>query len=674
MVPGLKSRKRNQPRPRETEPDDIEPDEVKEPLGELLKKAGKAAPAKKCPDKKQVDGLPSKAPELTEYTKMLTALSNTHGNRNPGLKRGVENALGRSQPESAGADLGAALALAGSGDASVYAILQTAQKAPLDFLAANNLGVVLKGIGDYKNALAALLWAEKLKPGATLAQINLGWFWYDLGDCDRAAGYFKRAAAKAPDAPGPKLGLGLIARCQGDDLTATRLLREALRKRFSGVGAVAYRQSRQAVQDSGNSQTANQPVSDQKGDGQGVTLPEQPVVENKSAMADQGPVIAKAQDALSRRIQALFKEIQQLSGIVRQQAARAAQNPDNSVVFRRDFSKEMFLFEDISRLSWGPGSLYYQALGTSSETLKKISIMAEPEAEVASQRLEKGMRLMKRMTELIEEAGACGDSDPCRKAVEAKMQPVKHEADILDFEACKQVKSLLDYSYATKYKAWKVYNDAVKETGPDYYAFTTPILEKIYPPSLNELMNAQRELRILSAYKAALDMASGLPDEARQYRDLKCVEPPPPGPPAPEGGDPQVKDSKEPCPFDKPLKLKLIVVSMTLDCEKVKLEGGEGILVSYERNFTKRETTFGVGVGAQYEGPGVGVEAAMMVEVTVGANNTIKDVAFGSEVKVTAGRAEASVSGRISMESGPEVGIDAGIDTGVEAGGMGIDL
>ena len=641
---------------------------------ELLKKAGEASPGKKCPDKRQVDGLPSKAPELTEYTKMLSALANTYGGKNASSKRRVDGALGRSQPDCAGADLGAALALAGSGDASVYAILQTARKTPLDFLAANNLGVVLKGIGDYKNALAALLWAEKLRPGATLAQINLGWFWYDLGDCDRAEGYFRKAAARAPDASGPRLGLGLIARCRGDDLTATRLLREALRNRFSGMGAIAYRQSRQAVEDAGNTEAANQPVSDQKGDSQGVTLPEQPIIENKFAMADMEPKISRARNALDQRIQQIENDILPTMRTVVKQALRAAQDPDNAVVFQRDFSKELFLLEDITRLMWGPGSIHYNAVQKAVEILKSAHPVNEHEAGVAMQRGEKYMRLQDRILLLYDDLHACGSSQPCRKPIEAKIDVVRHDMEILDWEFCKQMKSTIDYNYAKVFKAWKVVNDATRETGPDYYAFTTPIIEKVYPPSFNELLNYERELRILNAYKAALGLASGLPNEAKNFRELKCVEPEPLGPPAPEGGDPKVKQSKAPCPFDDPLKLKMIVVSMTLDCDQVKLEGGEGILVSLERNFKKRETTFGLGVGAQYEGPGVGAEAAMMVEVTVGANDTVKDVAFGSEVKVTAGRAEASVSGRVSMESGPEVGIDAGFDTSVEAGGWGIDL
>jgi hypothetical protein len=333
------------------------------------------------------------------------------------------------------------------------------------------------------------------------------------------------------------------------------------------------------------------------------------------------------------------------------------------------------MVEDITLLLFGAqGGVYQQSLRESLEHLKAISPYIKDKEQALKEIINEKQRLRERETELSEERKACRSNNPCLKKVDVKGRQLEFEEKQNEFKLCKHNKSFEDYSYSQSYKAWKVRHDAVKTTAMDYYAFTSPIIEKVYPPSLNALLNMQRELRILMDYKVVLDHASGLPDQANRIRKMKCVEPEPPGPPAPEGGEPQVEKSKEPCPFDKPLRLKIVVISMSLDCEKVKLEGGEGILVSYERNFKSHETTIGIGVGAEYEGPGVGAGAKVMVEVTINDNNVVKDVAFGSEVKVSAGRAEAALSGRVAMESGPAINFDPGVNSGVGAGGLEIDL
>lgn len=74
-----------------------------------------------------------------------------------------------------------------------------------------------------------------------------------------------------------------------------------------------------------------------------------------------------------------------------------------------------------------------------------------------------------------------------------------------------------------------------------------------------------------------------------------------------------------------------------MSCTHVKISGGEGFLFSVKRDFAKHETTLWAGVGARGAAGVVSGEASVGVELTVGNDNSVKDVAFTSTLKAVTG-------------------------------------
>jgi hypothetical protein len=263
--------------------------------------------------------------------------------------------------------------------------------------------------------------------------------------------------------------------------------------------------------------------------------------------------------------------------------------------------------------------------------------------------------------------GACGDNEICKAKVQAKLDQNKYEADEEAYQMCILNKGEMDNSYSATCKTYKEEYNAFKEAVSDFYAFTNPILERIYSPSINELYNLNRQLLVLVHEKVVVGMGSTLPELAEKYNELKCVEPKPPDPPGAEPEDSKLPVKKEDdCPLGKGINQGFGAISFELDCEHVKLSGGEGILWSVSRDFTKHETKVGVGVGAQaeYGNGNLTGEAKIMVEVTVGQGDVIKNVELTSSVKAgLGGLVEGEVTGRISLEGGPSIEANAGMIT-----------
>ena len=51
------------------------------------------------------------------------------------------------------------------------------------------------------------------------------------------------------------------------------------------------------------------------------------------------------------------------------------------------------------------------------------------------------------------------------------------------------------------------------------------------------------------------------------------------------------------CPLD--IGISFIIGSIELDCDKFSIEGGEGLMFKYERDFKTRQSTMNIGIGAE---------------------------------------------------------------------------
>jgi hypothetical protein len=595
---------------------------------------------------------------LEGYVALAKSLMTTYGPRVGKALPELKKILESSKKPTDGSDMGALFMMEGAGSATIYSTAWSALKDPDDLLTANNLGVALKDMGEYVKALRVLMYADKLKPNIALVVTNLGWVYREMGDPVNAQVMFERAAVLAPEMPSPQLGLGLIYECKGNHALALKYLRKALAGCNSAVGIMAYQKAKEARTES-QSQEQDQPLSSEKGQTGDFSMPDLPVSENKATMEQVGSSLIDYHDKLSSRTLELLEQYQSLLKTVSQQSIRAQQDPDNSIVFSRDFSKEIFMFQETAILLFGENSNYGKALKAGTEAAGKTSDLIMKDVPLMTQLGERHNRLNIRLMELMKEEIACGDNDACIAEVTKRMVPVKAEISEVEYEICLLQKGELDINYTGLHKLYKGVYDAFKEAAYDFYTFTNPVLEKVYAPSLNELMNTYRELVILTHLQNVVGMGMELPGIAQQYDELKCVEPQPPDATS-EIKDPEIpKKDKKPCPLgEKGIGGGVGVFSFELGCDHVKISGGEGLLWSIGRDFKKYETTFwgGVGVQGDYGHGNIDVEANIGVGVTIGQGDVVKDVALTSSVKAgLGGLVEGELSGRLATQGGPSV-------------------
>ena len=613
-----------------------------------------------CPEKVDISSLSALTRE--KYVELARSLMTIYGPKTGDLQK-LNRILEQSAKPTDGADMGAAFVMTGAGSASVYAIAWSAARSPDDLLTANNLGVALKDMGEYAKAIQVLQYADQLKPNIGLILCNLGWVYWEAGDQTHAALLFEKALKTAPKMSSPYLGLGLIARCEKNPLKAEQYLRKALGQRYSAAGVIAMKQAQAAKPPSQNQGSQPRPLVDEKGDTGGLDIPDLPVYEDVGRMAGQEPSFSRYFAQLGARKQQLLSDLLSASERIRNQQLHASKDPDNAMVFQRDFSKELMQFSDVTMLLFGENSNYGRAVQEGSKLLENNAKILEQHLPTITQYQEQSLRLQERMLMLLEEAAGCGGNEACLKQVEAKVKKLQYESDQLLFRLCKLQKGDMESTFSAGSKNYTLVSGALKEAIPDFYAFTNPIIERMYAPSLNEYYNLYREMMAVIHLEIAAGMAASLPPLADQLNQMICVEPEPPQP-SEEIADPSLpKKEKQDCPLgENGIGGGIGVLSFELSCDHVKLSGGEGILWSVKRDFNKHETTIwgGVGVKGEYGRGNVTVEANIGMEITFGQGDAVKDVAFTSSVKAgVGGLAEAEINGRFALEGGPSVDASA---------------
>jgi tetratricopeptide (TPR) repeat protein len=604
--------------------------------------------------------LPSNISPLTResYIKLATSLMQQNGIKTGNLSK-LNELLSKTENSTEGADYGALFMMEGAQEASIYTCAWSAVKNPADILTANNLAVALKNTGELAKALQVLNYANAIKPNIGLIVANIGWVYYESEVYEKAKSAFNNALKVSSEMTSPYLGLGLIAQKEGNNIKAKEYLAKALRKKYSLAGRKAYQKAQE--NSTSDSQSTNDPLSGEKETSSNLNVPEIPVYEQPQKMAPQQSILQNYVTGISTRLDQIIAKIETLSDRIKTQQEYARQHPDNAIVYNRDFSKEIMLLDDIDLLLWGEPSNFGKAVRASSAHIANAQKLMEQNSGTMLPYQERYLQLLEIINRLAKKMLACNGNKACEAKVAKEMEPFITEEKQIEYKLCKLGKQQMDILLSGGYKSLSTLQSEFKTTVPDYYAFTNPILEKIYAPALNELYNLKREARILSEEKALASQALGLADNASKYYEFKCIEPEPPGSP-----DAEIEDSDTPkkkpdnCPLGDGLKGGFGAFAFELTCTYVKISGGEGVLTSVKRDFLKHETTVWAGVGAKAEyGHGnITGEATVGVEVTLG-QNSVTDVGLTSSVKAgIGGLTETEISGRIALEGGASIDMD----------------
>ena len=608
------------------------------------------------------------APTRAEYVALVKSLAETYGKGLGTHRAEFDRIFAEHSPSSSPAQSAGVLYMSGAASASVYASAVAAVANPDDLQVASNLGVALDSIPDTKSASAVLLYAHKLAPQQAMPALNLAWVYFNSGHAAEAKALFQNAAVLDPDLAGPSAGLGMLASCQGDTATAAIMLRKSLSKSYSGVVAVGYKQAQQAEEQKQQDSTEPPPSLPPSGSDDSSPLPELPATADPQATLGSNPAFVQAKTYTDKEMQAATARLQDAQARVSAIGRRAQIDPDGTIDLPRTFDKQIFEYGQIAMLTIGASShglkqTMQQAIGvigpTDTQTLKQIS--------------DETPHVLELLKEAIA-AHAAGD--------EPRVAELQSQIDQINFKWCKLTKQTLDTNYAQHFKIWKQFSDAARASSRDLYAYSQPIIDQIWVPSLNELVQANRELAVLALYKEDAGYAAGLASLAKAYNDLKCIEPVPPKPPK-TVKDPTLTRKEPDCPLKPPLNLNFVVAKMELGCDHVKISGGEILRVEVERQFGKSTTVWvGVGVtgslpglgasdeslgvsenGKSWSPPGVSVGASAtaqtLVGFRIGPDGQLDDVMVKSTVQAGGNIGPVSgalgVTGTISLENGPSI-------------------
>jgi Flp pilus assembly protein TadD len=613
--------------------------------------------------------LPVTAPTAAEYAALVKSLVSRYGAKlAQDARASIDAGIAQPGGNSLGASYGAFLNAAGAINEAVYAAASAVQKNPADLLAANNLGVNLSEAGDHQSSALVLLYVTRMRPNSPLAAVNLGWTYFNAGARAPAQREFQRALGLASDMSGPEAGMGLLAGCRGDSATAMRLLKSSLSKGYSGVAAVAYVQAEASQPQSDTSQ--GQQAQDQSGSegtppapsDEPEIIPDLPLQPDAERNLGEIDALKRVSDWAAQRGNELQQRFVDAMGRVAALNRRAKQDGD-AIDLPIVFDRELFEFQQTMDLTFA--ARFRNVEPTVKNITQVMNTNTQVTAAIVGPEINHFTDLQQQLIVILQEYAACGD-DICEAQVQKRIDAKNVEIKEVEYQMCMHSKQAIDVSYVQDYKLWKTSWDDFRPAAADLYAFTDPILQRVWVPSLNELLQTERELAVVGMYRPLSAEAAALAANAKAYKDLDCVPPPPPSS-AETADTPNLPKKKPPdCPFDPPKGMGLGVLSMTLGCDDVSISGGEVLRFKVEHNFKTLETTMWAGAGASVGAeadflgpmsPKAEVTAEAGVGIKIGQGGAVTDVFVSSQLSAGASFAghslDLSVSGTAGLESGP---------------------
>lgn len=600
-----------------------------------------------------------KAPTQDAYVALVQDVKDLYGAVLPDDGRAqLDSILSEATRVGYGADLGLLLLMQQAAPAAVYSTATEALKHPTDALTANNLGVALKGLHEYPRALSVLLYARQLAPSLTLPVTNLGYVQALMGDTATGESTLRAALAQDPDDACAAEGLGLLELARGDVRGALHRMMAMIAKAYMPGAAAGVKAARKIL---------TEEQGKQGGGGQGGEIPNDPVVHPSTPAQGGNPPGFDAPPDIStgmnlcanyeafvkwagRASEDVHPVIQEFSAVgVRGGMARARQRRERGVLVRSN-DRERFALTALAK----------------RVDRQVIDLLRQSQVDELSEKA--NAELHRRLEEIWKQKA--DDYTQCA--------PLEGEARTAcyrraDAKECAARNEMVNTLYAPIYRAWRDYYEQVHKTVWEYHHFCAPWLQDIHDKDLNRELNLDHQILIFTIESnARMDLMTRLPPFLVVY-----CEPPPAVPP--EQGVIGTWENIDPTDCRGPeTGIGLGVVSLTGDCDKLELEGGEGLIgsltykVGGPRWFVDDELTVFAGVGAKAAGGPADISAKLGPYITVGFDKdgypTIKDYGVRSEGEAVLPLGPVTLGGKVEARLSGESGVGVDFKPGVKVG------
>jgi tetratricopeptide (TPR) repeat protein len=543
----------------------------------------------------------------------------------------------------------AGFVLMGFTDAAVLYAAYSAQRAPEDVSAANNLGATLRLAGS-DEALPVLLYARALAPEDPEVLVNLGNVAVDLRDEPRAASFFKAALARAPQSGDALQGLGACALMRGD-------LREAF-VYFARANGVTYRESTAR-----RAKTLGPGASEDEGE----AVPPEPIE------APSGAASGGGEEPGSTRVTGTKLEVPPAQRYSGPDAYMAAQGGKDAAR-----ENDRLMTEAMNRMNASLQGLIAtkmkEARGGAGGGLAVMDAQAEWATETNDAwLLRQTGRITEDMAKALEPEAAKYGKSAEQAAAEAgvKLRRCSGEGTMLDapecqsalIEICKKNRTML-LAYWERYDKLRLERHArTAEALEKYFRAQAGWIRHVQDKATWQLLNARREYNVRQIYWGLLQADdigrmtfAGAALAGFGVSAERCPKDPEPA--APEKAEEKVsplqveETPRIPCPFEKhPLRIKPqkvggFKVGVTLTCKEVSLEGSwQAFSASWKREF-RRQTT--IHLEAKAGGTVDGPKGTKLKGELSGSVDIVTQTATGATMVTTGIKGEAEADFQVA--------------------------
>jgi len=594
------------------------------PQAAAAARAAGAAPL--CPQRAG-DSTPA-APTPAGYARLLEELGREYAKRlGPGAKA-LDRWLEQAKGDVAGSNAALPLSMAGLAQEAIYVSIWSCRRKPGAALFASNLGSLLDGAGDPR-AGPLLAHAVALAPGAVLPRLNLGWLQFHRGDLAAATASFGAVAWTAPRSGAVLLGQGMVAHCEGNHRRAAELLSRALSSMSSPAAEQALDESRgrESEQPAVPPAAISIPRRDDwtRGAPTARVSVAEPIVPGSNEALIHGGLARNA--ALVESYDARTKAL-----LARQQRLDPNAGRDRAPV-RTATSVTLFRSDDaMAALARAQHAAY-------AAKIRGVRAPFERDFKAQQDRVSTRVRA-------IHEAAV---ADP---------------AHYLE-KYCAAVKPALEQEYSRFRGSWRGTWEAEQKLIREYGETAGATISQIRHGDLRRYIDVERQLHVITwALDGPADVISWGPHGGAIMPCGYPGQPEPQEPVAPSG------DAAEaPCPpfLQNGFGIDCGIASVSLDCEKLTVQGGEGLIGRFEQNYVRHEQTFYLGVGVDATagvGPlSAGVEGSVGAFVTTGGGQ-FRDVGYTASAGASAGPFSMEAGVTVGAVSGPTTSSSAGFNAG----------